>query len=95
MRLLSIRLPEELDRRLATEARRLHKPRSLLAREAIDAFLASRQRAEIEDLLRKAAEHSSSDDLEIAEEALPLDNAALDITEDRKPGQAWPAKWWR
>ena len=32
---------------------------------------------------------------EIAEEFLPLDNEALDIAEDRKPGDPEPERWWK
>jgi predicted transcriptional regulator len=95
MKLLSIRLPNELDRRLADEARRARKTRSNLAREAIDAFLAARRREEIEAMLRKAGAMSSSEDVRIAEEALPYGNEALDIGEEPQPGDPWPPKWWR
>lgn len=95
MRLLSLRLPEELDRKLAAEAKRVKKPRSVLAREAIDAFIKTREREQIDALLREAAKFSSTGDLAIAEEALPFDNDSLDIAERRKPGDRWPKKWWR
>ena len=95
MRLLSIRLPDDLDRKLAAEARRTKKTRSLLAREAIDAFLLSRQRAEVDRLLRKAARLSTPGDVEVAEEALPYDNEALEEAEGRPTGDPWPPKWWR
>lgn len=83
----SLRLPEELEEKLEQEARREGVARSEVARIAIAEFLTRRERERF--LAAFVAEARAaygdpairSEALAIAEEALPLDNEALDRAE--------------
>lgn len=102
---LSLRLPEEIERKLAEEARLANTPRSEVARQAIAEYLVRQEKerfmAELvaEARAAYANEEVRREAIEIAEEFLPLDNEALDIAEGRKPGEPWPdelgEKWWK
>ncbi len=102
---LSLRLPEELDQRLETEARLERQPRSEVVRIAIVDYLARRERERFMAELVAAATAMSQNPTamrearELAEEFLPLDNEALDIAEGRKPGESVPnasaGRWWK
>lgn len=78
MSLVSIRLPDALETRLADEAERTGRPKSEIAREAIVDYL---ERLERERFLAAIARASSARDndeaITTAEEALPFDNEAL------------------
>jgi predicted DNA-binding protein len=78
---LNVRLDEDLDARLAREARIAGQTRSELAREAIAAFLDQRERQRFLDEIARAARADRSDALAIAQEALPTDNEALSMAE--------------
>lgn len=84
---LSLRLPDEVETRLAEEARRAGVARSEVAREAITQFLDRRERARFLDSLVAEARAAYGDPairkeaLAVAEEALPLDNEALELAE--------------
>lgn len=102
---LSLRLPEEIEQKLADEARLANVPRSEVARQAIAEYLVRQEKerfmAELvaEARAAYANEEVRREAIEIAEEFLPLDNEALDIAEGRKPGEPWPEelgeKWWK
>ena len=105
MSILSIRLPDELDRQLQEEARRAEKTRSELVRDIVAEYLVKQEKARFMAELVEEARRAYSDPeicreaLEIAEDFLPLENEALDIAEGRKPGEPWPeeieGKWWK
>ena len=82
MSLVSIRLPDDIEARLAREAERTQRPKSEIARDAIIDYL---QRAErdrfLADIARAARSRDDGDVLASAEEALALDNEALAIAE--------------
>lgn len=82
MSLVSIRLPGELESRLASEAERTGRPKSDIAREAIIEYLDRVERERFLAEIARAARSGEDDEpLAAAEEALPLDNEALSITE--------------
>lgn len=82
-----MRLPDDLEERLDAEARREGVPRSEIARLAIVEFLSRKERerflaafvAEARAAYGNPAVHAEA--LAIGEEALPLDNEALDAAE--------------
>lgn len=92
--MLNIRLSEDLECKLAEEARLAHKSRSELAREALALYLRVRRRRRFLTRMRQAA--GALDEAEskvLANESLPLDNEVLTITEayqDYESGN----KWW-
>ena len=105
MSTLSIRLSDDLEQRLEQEAELSQKKRSALVREAIvehlqrlererfmSEFLTEVETAYSEPALREEA-------LVLAEEAIKLDNEALDLAESHKPGEPWPEelgeRWWK
>lgn len=93
----SVRLPDDLDRQLAEEARLSHRKRAEIIREAVVLYLRQREKERlIAAMLEEARQLDQSEEVAIAEEALPLDNEALDLAEGRQPGEPWPEeKWWR
>jgi predicted transcriptional regulator len=105
MSTLTIRLPEALDHQLAALAEAESKTRSEVARTALEKFFRDREReqlmAELVAAARQLAENpeARAEALEIAEEAIPFDNEALDIAEGRKLGESWPEelgeRWWK
>lgn len=102
---ISLRLPEEIEARLAEEARIEGRPRSEVVREAIAEYITRRERERfMADMVAAANALSADPDaLEemrtLAEESIEASNEALDIAEGRKPGEPWPEetgdKWWR
>ena len=79
---LNVRLDEELERQLAREAERDERTRSELAREAIEAFLAQRQRQRfLDEIGRAARERGPGEAVAAAEESLTADNEALALAE--------------
>jgi len=79
---LNMRLDDELDRRLTLEADLASETRSELARRAIEAYLAQRQRQRFLDRIARAARaRGAREALAVAEEALPTDNEALALGE--------------
>ena len=82
MSVLSIRLSERLDANLNEESLLAGQPKSLIARTALEQFLADRHRERFLARLSRAAAAIGADQAgELAEEALPFDNEALDLTE--------------
>ena len=83
MSILSIRLTERLDARLSEESRLAKQPKSLIARVALERFLADRRRDRfLARMTRAAAAIEANDAITLAEEALPLDNESLRLTKN-------------
>lgn len=105
MAAISLRLPEEIETRLAEESRLEGRPRSEVVREAIVEYITRRERERFMAEMVAAARALAADPVasaearELAEEAIESGNAALDIAEGRRPGEPWPEetgeKWWR
>ena len=91
MSTLSIRLSDDLDERLSEESRLASQPKSLLARTALEQFLAGRRRERFLARLAAAAAATEEDAAEFAAEALPFDNESLALAEGRDPAAEWPA----
>jgi predicted transcriptional regulator len=82
MPLVSIRLPDDVEARLASEAARLDRTRSELARDAIVDYLARLERERFLGEIARAARARGEDEaLAVADEALPTDDEALALTE--------------
>jgi len=84
MSLVSIRLPDDLEARLAREAERTQRPKAEIALDAIVDYLQRAERKPFLAEIARAARSSSregSDGLASAEKALPLDNEALAIAD--------------
>ena len=102
---LSLRLPEDLDKRLEIESRLEQQPRSEVVRIAIIDYLARRERERFMAELVAEARTAYADEsirrevLEISEEGMTTSNEALDIAEGRTPGDPWPEekgeRWWK
>lgn len=90
----SLRLPDEVEARLAEEARRSGIARSEVARVAITEFLDRRTRERFLGAFVAEARAAYGDPgirkdaLALAKEALPLDNEALDLAERDRDGRA-------
>jgi metal-responsive CopG/Arc/MetJ family transcriptional regulator len=80
---ISLRLPHELEDKLAEEVSLSGQPRSQLIREALEVLLAQRERQRNEAALAAAAAALASDNearqeaLTVAEEFLAVENEAL------------------
>ena len=102
---LSLRLPEDLDRRLEDEASLEQMPRSEVVRIAITDYLARRERERFMAELVAEARTAYGDEairreaLEMAEEGIDVSNEALDIAEGGEgdgPGVGHQdGKWWK
>lgn len=102
---LSLRLPEDLDKRLEIESRLEQQPRSEVVRIAIIDYLARRERERFMAELVAEARTAYADEsirresMEISEEGMTTSNEALDIAEGRTPGDPWPGekgeRWWK
>jgi metal-responsive CopG/Arc/MetJ family transcriptional regulator len=102
---LSLRLPEDLDQRLETEARIEQQPRSEVVRIAIVDYLTRRERerfmAELVAEARTAYADVSirHDAMEMAEEGMTTSNEAMDIIEKDTSSLLLSAnqteKWWK
>jgi len=101
----SLRLPEDIDTRLAHESKLEGCSRSEVARQAITEFLTRRERERFMAEMVAAARALAADPeaqreaQELAEDSVALDNEALDLAEGRRPGEPWTdepgEKWWR
>ncbi len=86
MSILSIRLTNRLNESLNEEARLSRQPKSLIARIALEHFLANRQRERFLAQMTRAAKAIDPDHaVQLAEEALPLDNESMALTKSRTP----------
>jgi predicted DNA-binding protein len=82
MSLVSIRLPEDVETRLARESERAGRPKSEIAREAIIDYLERLERDRfLGEIARASRSRGDEEVLAAAEEALPLDNEALTVGE--------------
>jgi predicted DNA-binding protein len=82
MSLVSIRLPDEVEARLSGEAERAGRSKSEVAREAIVDYLERLERARfLEQIARASRARGDRGALDVAAEALPLDNESLRIRE--------------
>jgi len=105
MATLTLRLPDDLDRQLTVLAAQTHQNRSELARTALEKFIRDQEREQLlagmVEAFRFLANNpdARAHSLAIAEEFLPLDIEALDISEGRKPGESSPPEseeqWWK
>jgi predicted DNA-binding protein len=85
MPLVSIRLPHNVEARLAREAERLERPKSELARDAIIDYLERMERERfLGEIARAARARGDEEALAAAKEALTIDNEALTLGE--RPG---------
>jgi predicted transcriptional regulator len=101
----SLRLPQDLERRLGEEARHCGQPRSELIREALEELLRRREQQRFMAGLVAAAEALASDAsgraeiLGVAADFLPADGEALALAEETTSleltGQPSPQPWWR
>jgi predicted transcriptional regulator len=95
MATLNMRLDDELERRLAREAKIAAQTRSQVARAAIAAFLEQRERQRfLEQIAHAARERGGREALAVAEEALATDNEALELAEGvvRQPKATYRVK---
>ncbi|HEX7062662.1 MAG TPA: ribbon-helix-helix protein, CopG family [Woeseiaceae bacterium] len=82
MPLVSIRLPEDVETRLARESERAGRPKSEIAREAIIDYLERLERDRfLGEIARASRSRGDEEVLAAAEEALSLDNEALTVAE--------------
>lgn len=100
MSALSIRLPDDLDKKLTREARRARKNRSQLAREVLADFIRRREEEEFLDALKRAARALAADAAarkegrEIVEEGVD-DGLDEVIAAERAAGIDPGEKWWK
>jgi len=95
MATLHLRLGPELDRRLDREAKSADRTRSELARAAIASFLEQRERQRFLEMIAQAARADGGREaIAVAEEALPGDNEALELSESavRQPKATYRAR---
>jgi predicted transcriptional regulator len=84
MSLVSIRLPEDVETRLAHEAARTQRPKSEIARDAIVEYLGRIERERfLAEIARAARARGDTEALGVAAEALQTDNEALALSEQR------------
>lgn len=100
MTAISVRLPDEIETRLAEEARLEGRPRSEVAREAIAEYLERREKerfmAEMVEEVRRAYADPEirRESLEIAEEGMGDFFDAI-TADERAAGIDPDEKWWR
>ena len=97
MATLSIRLSDELEEKLAEEARLRETNRSEIAHEAVADYLRRRERERFMAEIVEAARHLKNDPetLRLVEEWLPINNEAMEIAEGRSPGGSDEDElWW-
>jgi predicted transcriptional regulator len=105
MAAISLRLPEDLDRKLAEEAELAGRPRSEVVRDALAEYLAQREHARfMAEFIAEAKKGYDSPEIrreaiEMAEDSIALSNEAMDLAEGRQPGEPWPEeqgeRWWK
>jgi len=101
---VSLRLPEDLDRKLSREVRLTGQPRSQLIREALEALLSRRERERLEAAMVAAARALACDPaaraeaLAVAADFLPAENEAMEGVEAAAASGSADAQdepWWR
>lgn len=81
MSTVSVRLSEDVERRLALEAKRTRRGKSEIARIAIIDYLERQQRERfLAEIARAARARGKDEAITLAEEALPFDNEALRVS---------------
>lgn len=89
MSVISLRLPDALEEKLAREAQRANTARSEIARRAVAEYLERQERERVMGEMVAAARALAADPaaraeaLEIAADFLPLENEALDRSEGK------------
>jgi metal-responsive CopG/Arc/MetJ family transcriptional regulator len=101
----SLRLPNDLERKLSQEARLCGQPRSQLIRDALEALLSRRERERVAVAMVAAARALSADPaaraeaMAVAADFLPAENEALALAEGRAAGNggddAQDERWWQ
>src|SRR6202035_4340160 len=82
MSIVSIRLPDDVVLSLNREAERTRRAKSEIARDAIADYLKRQERDRfLAEIARAARAGGESEALELTDEALPIDNEALERTE--------------
>lgn len=82
MSIVSIRLPHDVELSLAQEAERTHRAKSEIARDAIVDYLKRQERERfLTEIARAARARGDAQAVALAQEALPLDNEALEMAE--------------
>lgn len=99
---ISLRLPDELARKLERETRLERRGRSEIVREALDRYLTEKERARfMADMVREArAVYGDAENVaaarEMSEEFLPAENEALERTEGApEVSEVSPDQWWK
>ena len=101
---VSLRLPDDLERKLSQEATISGQPRSQLIREALEDLLSRRERERVVAAMVAAAKALAADPdaraeaLAVAADFLPAENEALAQAEGRPAGNgghdAQDERWW-
>jgi predicted transcriptional regulator len=82
MSIVSIRLPDDIDRCLTREAERTQRAKSEIARDAIADYLKRQERERfLAEIARAARAGGGAEARDLADEALPLDNEVLERAE--------------
>jgi len=82
MSTVSIRLPDDIDLGLTREAELTHRAKSEIARDAIADYLKRQERDRfLAEIARAARVGADAEAMDLADEALPFDNEALERTE--------------
>jgi hypothetical protein len=100
---ITIRLDKKIEDKLEAEIRLEKKTRSQLLRTALEDYLRRREQGRMMQALIQEMQRlpptAREESIALAEEALPLDNEALDLAEGRKPGEPWleekGERWWK
>ncbi len=101
---VSLRLPDDLERKLSQEATLSGQPRSQLIREALEDLLSRRERERVVAAMVAAATALAADPdarteaLAVAADFLPAENEALELAEGRAAGNGGDdpqdERWW-
>ncbi|MDZ7851077.1 MAG: ribbon-helix-helix protein, CopG family [Halomonas sp.] len=100
MSTLSIRFPDDLEQRLDEEARRVHKGRSELVREAVQDYVSRREKEHfIQDMVDEMREcqgdATSPHESRELSDALPDDDLDTLIRTEGDAGVDPDQRWWR
>lgn len=98
MRTLSIRFPDDLERRLNDEAKTTGRSLSELVRQAVVEYMEERERRKFQKEIVEEARRLKGDPeiARVAEEFLPLENEAMEVAEPRtEDAPDSPEPWWK
>ncbi len=89
MKNLHVPLPESLYKRLRSEAKRVRRPATVLAREAIDSWLAEQRRASIHEAISAYAREvgGTRDDLDPDLEAAGIEHWLATVEDEERVDQ--------